>query len=167
VSGSDVRQVPAMPSGAGHERHLWPWMVGGGCVLGCVVIGVLIVVLAIGGLNLGAQSLKNRLQHGGFSCLQSDFPLYPGSTFGGENFDLNESTPGNACQMVYQTNDSAASVIDFYTARLDSGDWQVTSSDSVNGQLAFSSKRLSTTHGTLTVAQKNDHAIITIVLYSA
>ncbi len=91
--------------------------------MGCIVV----IVLAIAGLSLGANSLISRLQHGGFSCLPSDFPVYPGATYAQENFNLNAGaptpTPGNTCQMVFESNDSAGTVLDFYQSRLDSGGW--------------------------------------------
>jgi hypothetical protein len=159
MSNSDV--LPTPPGAAG-RRRAWPWILGGGCALGCV----LLIVLVIAGIGLGAHSLFDRLQRGDLSCLPKSFPVYPGSTFGGENFNMNAPTPGNVCEMVYETSDSAATVVHFYRSRLSTGAWDVTATDAPPGEVDFRSSTSARTHGSVTAVLRGDHVEITIRLYS-
>lgn len=147
--------VPVAPA-APQRSRAWIWWLTGGCAL------ILLVVL--GGGAFAAYSIYNRVQHGGFSCLPSDFPKYPGETFGGENYSLNGATPGNACNMVFESNDSASSVYDFYSSNLDTGVWQVVSSDPGAGQIMFRNLKDPKTSGYVDVAAKGNHTEITVQL---
>jgi len=69
----DGRQwVPATPRASGQgqggppRRRTWIWWVAGGCAL--------LLILGVGGAVIGGVALVNRLQHGDFACLPSDFP---------------------------------------------------------------------------------------------
>jgi hypothetical protein len=137
---------------------------GGGCALGCLLVIVAIVVLAFTGVSLGAHSLLDRLRHGGFSCLPSTFPAYPGATFGGESFNMNAPSPGNQCRMIYETNDSVSTVIDFYQSKLSHGEWQVAATDATSGRVEFRSTQHRETTGAVTAVPQNDHTEITIEL---
>jgi hypothetical protein len=151
--------VPVSPAPRGSNACIW-WLAGG-CAL--------VVVLVIAGVALAGSALTYRFQHGGFSCLPSDFPTYPGSTLGGETYDLNAPTPGNSCHMVFESKDGVATVMDFYASRLDAGDWHVTSSSQTSGQIAFRKvknvKKMST-NGTVDVAVRGSGTEITVQLYS-
>src|SRR6267143_3501279 len=67
----------------------WIWWVAGGCA-------VLLVIGAVGA-GFGIYSLVNRFQHGGFSCLPSDFPSYPGAAVVNETTKVgNEFSSGDS-----------------------------------------------------------------------
>jgi hypothetical protein len=137
------------------------WWLAGGCAL--------LVAVVIVGAVLAWSAFSYRLQHGGFNCLPSDFPTYPGSTFGGEQYNLNAPTPGNACNMVFESKDSVATVRDFYANRLNAGDWQVTSNSETTGQITFRNvKNVKTvsTNGSVNVAVRGNGAEITVQYYS-
>ena len=140
----------------------WVWWLAGGCTL----IIALIVVVVIAGAGFGAFSLYHRFLGGGFSCLPSDFPAYPGATYAGETYDLNGPSPGNACKMVYASNDSVGTVFDFYASRLNKGDWRVVSSDGTAGQIAFASPKKAATNGTVSITTRGSQSVITVQLYS-
>jgi hypothetical protein len=132
--------------------------VAGGCAFS------LVVAIALGAF--AAVTYYQRLQHGGFNCLPSDFPTYPGSTYGGFSYELNGSTPGNSCQMVFESSHGPDAVYTFYTGKLTSGDWQVVSSDPAIRHIAFRSKKRAKTSGTIDVGVRDDHAEYTVQLYS-
>lgn len=148
--------VPQPP--APRQSNAWIWWLAGGCAV--------VVVLVIAGAALGAVGLKNRFVQGGFSCLPSSFPKYPGSSFAGENYTLNGATPGNACQVMFESNDSPTAVVDFYASRLDTGDWRVTTSDSTAGVVMFRSVKKARVTGTVSVAVHGSRTEVTVQLYS-
>jgi hypothetical protein len=157
-----VRQVPPPAPGVTNQRPVWPWVVGGGCALGCVLVVVTTIVLGFAGVSLAGHSLLDRLKHGGFSCLPSDFPAYPGATLGGESFSMNAPSPGNQCLMTYETHDSVSTVLDFYQSRLSRGGWQVAATDAPSGRVEFRNAQHRETTGVVTAVTQNDHTEITI-----
>ena len=139
----------------------WIWWLVGGCA----------VVLVIGaiGAGFGIYSLVNRFQHGGFSCLPSDFPSYPGASAVNENAQIgNEFSPGdnNRCNMAFDSNDGVATVGSYYLQQLGSGDWTIMSSSPVNGVISFQRKSRPQTVGTLTLLGRGQHSEIDIQLDS-
>ena len=110
--------------------------------------------------------MLNRLKNGGFSCVPSNFPSYPNTSIGGESYALNAPTPGNTCRMVYESNDGATAVLDFYENRLSTGDWQVTSSDPTNGDITFRNVKKAKTKGSVHIAAQGNRTEITVQLYS-
>jgi len=132
--------------------------VAGGC-------GLVAVVVIAGGV-FGAITLVSRLQHGGFNCLPSDFPRYPGATYSTYSFELNGPTPGNSCHMVFKSNSSTSAVLDFYQSKLDTGGWQVTSSNRDIGLIAFRKVNTTSTKGTVQVSARDGYAEIDLQLYS-
>ena len=110
--------------------------------------------------------LTTAFKRGGFSCLPSDFPAYPGATYGGASYSLNAPTPGNYCRIVLESNDAVGPVDDFYASRLSTGDWKVVSSDAAAGQIAFKNTKRAGTTGTVSVVPRNDHSEITVQLYT-
>jgi hypothetical protein len=144
-----------------HRSRSWIWWLVGGC-------GVLLVLGAVGA-GFGVYSLVTRFQHGGFSCLPSDFPTYPGASAVNENAQIgNEFSPGdnNRCNMAFDSNDDVATVTTFYQAQLNSGDWTIVSTDSVNGVINFQLKSRPETVGTVTLLGRGQHSEIDIQLDS-
>jgi hypothetical protein len=139
----------------------WIWWLVGGCAL-LLVIGVV-------GAGFGIFSLVNRFQHGGFSCLPSDFPIYPAASVTGENTQIaNQFSPGDnsRCNMGFDSNDSVDTVTTYYEAQLNNGDWIVVSSDTVNGVISFQRKSRPQTVGTVTLLGRGQHSAIEIQLDS-
>jgi len=128
-----------------------------------------LLVLGAVGAGFGVYSLVTRFQHGGFSCLPSDFPTYPGASAVNENAQIgNEFSPGdnNRCNMAFDSNDDVATVTTFYQAQLNSGDWTIVSTDSVNGVINFQLKSRPETVGTVTLLGRGQHSEIGIQLDS-
>jgi hypothetical protein len=122
----------------------------------------LLVLLAVGAGAYGVY----RLGQGGFSCLPSDFPKYPGATFGQISVSLNDPTPGNYCEMILDSRDAVGAVRNFYVSKLDSGDWQVTATDVEMGTISFRSTKRARTTGTVAVVSRSSYTEITVQLYS-
>jgi len=130
--------------------------VAGGCLFS--------LVLVVAGAAFAGVTFYHRLQN--LSCLPSDFPTYPGSTVGSYSYELNGPTPGNSCQMVFESHDGVGAVLDYYQTRLNRGDWQISSINQDGGQIAFRSVKRARTTGTLGVATRADRTEITVQLYS-
>ena len=68
-------------AGAPGERprtsRRWLWWVAAGCSV--------LILLGLVGAVAGGKALFDRFQHGGFACLPSDFPRYPGATVSSES----------------------------------------------------------------------------------
>jgi len=143
-------------------RRISPWWwVAGGCA------ALLLLTIAAGTVVaiLGWHAVVARFQAGGFSCLPSDFPKYPGASYAVEQYDLNaNTTPGNFCEMGYRTNDSTDSAQTFYLDQLNSGPWEVTSG--TGAQIVFEATKNHRKHGTVDVAVKDGYTEITIDYYS-
>ena len=114
------RWVPAgnvaVPPSRGSRAWIW-WL--GGCAVLVAVVGV----VAFGFLAL---TVFNVARTGGFNCVPSDFPAYPGEAFRSVNVTTNG--PGRSCEIVYETRDSPSAVVDFYSNRLSGSPWRVTGS---------------------------------------
>ena len=151
---------PAAPAGPGQARRsrgcLW-WGLGG-CAL--------IVVVVIAAAAIGGAALYHHYQRTGFNCLPPDFPAYPGTGPGAYNYALNGATPGSSCNMVFHSNDSTSTVLDFYESRLGAGGWQITSSNRDVGQIAFTNINRAKTNGSVQVVAKDGYTEITIQLFS-
>jgi hypothetical protein len=130
--------------------------------IGCVFSLLVVIVLVVVAWSLVTQ----RFMHGGYSCLPSDFQTYPGSTFAGETYDLNAPTPGNSCQMMFDSSQSPDAVYTYYTSNLNTGEWQVVSSDPTSRHIAFRSTRKPKTSGTVDIGVRDGHAEYTVQLYS-
>jgi hypothetical protein len=149
-----VATAPGFAPTPGPQRsRSWIWWLVGGCA-------VLLVIGLVGG-GFGLYSLVQRFQHGGFSCLPSDFPSYPGASVVSENTKVGT---GAQCNMVYDSNDDVATVTTYYQAHLNSGDWTIVSSDSTNGAISFQRKSSSQTTGTVTLVGRGQHSEIDIQL---
>ena len=136
----------------------WIWWLVGGCA-------VLLVIGAVGA-GFGIYSLVNRFQHGGLSCLPSDFPNYPGDSVVNENAQLgNEFSPGDSsrCTMVFQSNDGVDIVSAFYRSEVDSTDWAITSPVN-NGEFQFQRRSRPQTVGTVSIASSGNQTIIHVQL---
>jgi len=164
----DGRQwVPATPrppgqgQGGPRGRRTWIWWVAGGCAL--------LLILGVGGAVIGGAALVNRLQHGDFACLPSDFPSYPGAAVTGEKTYFGTGVaPGDSreCTESLDSDDDVATVTDFYTSRLSSGDWKITSSDRANGTISFARISRPQTVGAVTLLGRGTHTVINIKLDS-
>jgi hypothetical protein len=130
----------------------------GGCAL--------IIVVVIAGAFVGGAALLHYYQQTGLNCLPSDFPAYPGTGPGAYNYQLNGTVPGSSCNMVFHSNDSTSTVLDFYESRLAAGGWQVTSSNRDVGQIDFRKVNSAKTTGSVQVLAKDGYTEITIQLYS-
>ena len=149
---------PVIPTTPARRSLSCLWWGLGGCAL--------IVVVVIAGAFIGGAALYHYYQQTGFNCLPSDFPAYPGTGPGAYNYELNGTAPGTSCNMVFHSNDSTSTVLDFYESRLGTGDWQITSSNRDGGQIIFSKVNRTNTKGTVQVLAKDGYTEITIQLYS-
>ncbi len=80
------------------------------------------------GVLVGGVALVRTFQGGGFSCLPSDFPSYPGAAVASEHtYTGPEVAPGDSksCLMTVDTNDNMPKVESFYAEKLSNGDWKV------------------------------------------
>ena len=126
-----------VPSGAQVQAvrpasRTWIWWAAGGCAL--------LMLIGIGGAVWGVIALSNAVQHGGLTCLPSDFPSYPGASVTREYTYVGSGvTTGDTkqCQMTLQSNDTASAVHDFYSSQLKSGDWAITIDDTTTGVIRF------------------------------
>jgi hypothetical protein len=121
--------IRARPRGS----RSWIGWVAGGCGL--------LLVIGVGGAIWGTVSLVNNFQqHGGFACLPSDFPSYPGTTVRSQNVRYSTGLPpgdSKECTMTLESDSDAATVSDFYASRLSTGDWAITSNDKATGEIQF------------------------------
>jgi hypothetical protein len=129
---------------------------------------VLLVLAVIGGA-VAITSLVNSFQHGGFACLPSDFPSYPGATVVNENTYYGTGVaPGDSksCRMTLDSNDSVATVTAFYDQKLNRGDWKVISFNDSSGQIRFQRVSRPLTVGTVDLLGRGSGAEIRIDLSS-
>ena len=128
-----VRWVPLMGQPIAPPRSRpWIWWVAGGCAL--------LLVIGLVGAGFGIYSFVNSFSHGGFACLPSDFPRYPGGRVIGETTYVGTAVaPGDSksCRMVLQSGDDVATVTAFYNDNLNTGDWHVTAFITSAGQIQF------------------------------
>jgi len=138
----------------------WVWWLAGGCAV--------LVVIALVAAALGLGSLMSSFQHGGFSCLPSDFPGYPGATVSSENTYVGTGVPAGdtkRCTMVLESNDDVSTVTSWYTSNLNSGDWSA-SSDTASGTVRFENRSKPSTNGTIELLGRGQHTEIRITVYS-
>jgi hypothetical protein len=155
------RWVPSgLPPPSGPRRsNRWLWGLAGGCAV--------VLVIGIAGGVYGMVSLIHAVQNGSLGCLPSDFPRYPSATETGfHTYIGTNAAPGDnqECKESFSSNDDVAAVTDFYTGRLGSGDWRITSNDTANGTIAFSRVSRSQTVGTIGLLGRGQHTIIEITL---
>ncbi len=106
---------PAMQRPRPGSRSWIAWLAGG-CAL------LLLVGVAAG--IWGATALVRSVQSGGFSCLPSDFPKYPGATVArGYTYYGTGVAPGDTreCQANEDSTDDVATVTRFFAGRLGRG----------------------------------------------
>ena len=154
---SGARPSAGQPGGS----RRWIWWLAGGCAL--------LLVLGVAGAAIGIGALVNNFQHGGFACLPSDFPNYPGATVASENTTIGSgAAPGDnkVCRMTLESNDDVSTVTAFYTDKLGSGDWTVTSNDPTTGHLQFQRVSRPATVGTLDLLARGQHTEIQLELDS-
>lgn len=160
-----VRWVPAAAApyapAAPRRSHTWIWWVAGGCAV--------LLVLGLVGAGIGVYNLVNSFQHGGFTCLPSDFPAYPGATVVSENTSFGTGVaPGDSrsCRMVLESNDDSATVTAFYNEKLSSGDWKVVAYVASVGQIQFQRTSRPETVGTIDFLGRGQRTEIHIQLDS-
>lgn len=140
----------------------WWWVAGG-----CVALIVLTIVAGVLVFALSWNAIQQRAKNGGFSCLPSDLPAYPGATFDGESYGLNENaTPGNFCEMKYRTSDSTDTVISTYQARLNTTQWYAGVNATNANEIDFFNKSNAHHQGTVRVTAGDGYTEITIDYYS-
>jgi len=136
------------------------WWLAGGCAV--------VLVLGLAGGIYGIVSLIRAAQSGSLACLPSDFPKYPGATLTGEytSFGTNVA-PGTSheCEETFDSNDDVATVRDFYTSELSTGDWHVTSNDTANGTINFARLSKPQSIGSVQLLGRGQHATISVKLY--
>jgi hypothetical protein len=151
--------APGAP--ATRRSRSWIWWVAGGCAL--------LLVLAIVGGAIGIASLVNSFQHGGLTCLPSDFPQYSGATVVNEQtFYGTGVAPGDSksCRMTVDSNDNVATVTAFYRDKLSGGDWKVVSYNDASGQIQFQRVSRPLTVGTVELLGRGSSSEIKITLDS-
>jgi hypothetical protein len=157
-----IAAAPGTPgTHATRRSRAWIWWVAGGCAL--------VLVLAIVGGAVGIASLVNSFQHGGFTCLPSDFPKYPGATLASERTFVGTGVaPGDSksCRMTLDSNDNVATVTAFYRDKLDSGDWKVVAYNDSTGQIQFHRVSRPLTVGTVELLGRGSSSEINITLDS-
>lgn len=156
VPSGQVAPLAASP----RRSFAWVWWLAGGCA-------VLVVIAIIAGV-VGLGSLVNNFQHGGYTCLPSDFPAYPGTTVSGENTQVGPGVaPGdnNECKMTLESNDSVGTVTYWYSSHLDSGDWTA-SADAASGVIHFQRRSRPATNGNVELLGRGEHTEIVITLFS-
>lgn len=149
------------PQAAPPRSRTWIWWVAGGCAV--------LLVLGLVGAGVGAYNLVNSFQHGGFACLPSDFPNYPGATVASENTYVGTGVPAGdskRCTMVLESNDDSTTVIAFYNDKLNSGDWKVTAYIASSGQIQFHRASRPLTVGVIDFLSRGQHTEIQLQLYS-
>jgi hypothetical protein len=140
----------------------WWWVAGG-----CAALLVLTIVAGVLVFSLSWNAIQQRAKNGGFSCLPSDLPGYPGARFDGESFGLNENaTPGNFCEMKYRTSDSADTVLSTYPTRLNGAHWYASVSSTSTDEIDFFSTSNARHHGVVKVTAGDGYTEITIDYYS-
>jgi hypothetical protein len=130
----------------------WPWVL---FAIG-IAAGLALEASVIVGVYLAVR------QVGRASCLPSDFPQYQGATTTGLN--VYNGTNGSRCDMVFDSADSAGQVTDFYTNRLDQGNWRIVSISDANGTIAFQRRSDPGVHGQLQVLGKGVHSSFQVVV---
>jgi hypothetical protein len=146
---------------APRRSRTWIWWVAGGCAV--------LLVLGLIGAGVGAYNLFNSFQHGGFTCLPSDFPSYPGATVSSEYTYVGTNVaPGDSkqCRMVLESTDDSATVTGFYNEKLSSGDWKVTAYIASMGQIQFQRVSRPQTVGVIDLLGRGQHTEIHIQLDS-
>lgn len=156
-----VRWVPAMAPVAPRRSRAWIWWLASGCLV--------LIALGVIGAGVGVYNLVNTFQHGGFNCLPSDFPAYPGATVASEYTYVGTNVqPGDSksCRMVLESNADSATVLAFYNENLSGGDWKVTAYSPDAGQVQFHRVSRLQTWGTVFVLGRGQHSEIRIQLDS-
>jgi hypothetical protein len=156
-----ARWVPTMAPVASRRSRVWIWWLAGGCAV--------LLVLGLAGAGVGAYNLFSSFQHGGFTCLPSDFPGYPGATVASEQTYVGTNVqPGDSksCRMILHSNDDSATVTAFYNEKLGSGDWKVTAYIASVGQIQFHRVSRPQTWGAINLYGRGQHTEIHIQLDS-
>lgn len=153
------RWIPVQRPGQPPPRRsrTWLWWLGGGCAL--------LLLLVVGGGIWAISSFVNAVQNGSLSCMPSDFPRYPGATVTRDfRYVGTGVAPGDTreCQETLSSNDDVATVTDFYTSKLESGDWQITGNDKTSGQIRFVRKSKTQQVGMIQLLGRGEHTVIEI-----
>src|SRR5260370_40138970 len=97
-----ARWVPTTAPGAPRRSREWIWCLAGG--------GAVLLVLGLVGAGVGAYNLFSSFQHGGFTCLPSDLPGYPGATVASEQTYVGTNVQpcdSKACRVILDSNDDS------------------------------------------------------------
>jgi hypothetical protein len=121
-----------------------------------------VLLLGVLGAVAGGKVLMDRFQQGGFTCLPSDFPRYPGATVSSES--TYTGTSGSECRMTVDSNDPVTSVGPYFQSHLNSGDWSVNSVEFSSGTLTFQRRSRPQTTGTLALTERGQGTRIRVVL---
>ena len=122
----------------------------------------MLLLFGVIGAVAGGKVLVDRFQQGGFTCLPSDFPRYPGATVSSES--TYTGTSGSECRMAFDTGDPVSWVGPYYQTWLDSGDWSVVSVDYDTGTITFHRRSRPQAAGTAKLARLGQGTRISVVL---
>ena len=122
----------------------------------------MLILLGLVGAVAGGKALFDRFQQGGFACLPSDFPRYPGATVSSES--TYTGTNGSECRMAFDTGDPVSWVGPYYQTWLDSGDWSVVSVDYDTGTITFHRRSRPQAAGTAKLTRLGQGTRISVVL---
>ncbi len=153
------RWVPTAAQGQRPRRRSRSWVgwVAGGCAL--------LLVIGVGAGIWGLASAVKSFQQGGFTCMPSDFPRYPGTSVTRDYTTVGTNVaPGDSreCQETLQSNDDVSTVRDFYASRLNAGDWKITADDSANGEMRFRRVSKPQNVGVIDLLGRGQHTVIQI-----
>jgi len=152
----DGRQwiLAGAPGSPPRPSRRWLWWVAAGCSA--------LILLGVVGAVTGGKALVDRFQQGGFACLPSDFPRYPGATVSSES--TYTGTSGSECRMAFDTGDPVSWVGPYYQTWLDSGDWSVVSVDYDTGTITFHRRSRPQAAGTAKLTRLGQGTRISVVL---
>lgn len=105
------------------------------------------LVLVIGLAVLGTVFFTRNFEAGKYSCLPSDFPVYPGASYQGVHNVV--GTGGSVCSVTVDTAATASQAQDYYQTRLAAGNWKVTGYDASQGVMSFDRPDSARVHGTI------------------
>ena len=126
-----------------------------------MVGGCLGALLLVAGLAaVGSYFFMRNFSAGRYSCLPSDFPVYPGASYQGVNTFV--GTGGNRCRVVLDATASASEVQDYYQTQLATGRWKVAGYDTNQGVLSFTRSDSSRVRGTVGFLSHGAHTEIDI-----
>jgi hypothetical protein len=122
-------------------------------------IGIALGILLEWSVALGVYTGVRQFRAG--ACLPSDFPRYQGATT--VSFNATSGT-SSGCDVVFQSDDSASQVTDFYMDQLRHGNWQIRDASPADGTIAFERTSGAGVRGELRVLGRGVHSTFEVEL---